>query len=180
MYFDILAEVQAFLASKLGDIEAFYLTKGGWEGWAQCELTRYLYNRLGNNNINLFRESNNPFQFSPAPGQRSDFYIQFLNNAPYVPVTIELKCESIFQEASNATSLSTRMYADMIKLSQVNPHISQPQDMYALGITCSQEAAAKVVQDMPQGEVAAVYSVLLPLGGVLTLFASVFRKPLLQ
>lgn len=178
MYFDIIVEVQAFLESKLGDIEAFFLTKGGWEGWAQCELTRYLYNKLGSNNINLYRESNQPFLSSQPPitNLRSDFYIEFLNNAPYVPITMELKCESIYQEALPGNSLSARMYKDMLKLAQVRPPNTAPQDMYALGVTCSHEAAAKVLQEMPQGEVASVYTALLPMGGKLNLFASLFRR----
>jgi len=167
MYFDILTEVANFLISKLADIEAFYLTKGGWEGWAQCELTRFLYQRLGNNAVNVFRESNNPYQYSPHPNQRSDFYLQFLGLAPYVPVTIELKTESIYQEAVNATSLAARFNTDINKIQQVNPHGAAAQDLYAIGITCSAEGAQKVINIL---HINPAFNILLPNGGTLNLF----------
>jgi hypothetical protein len=136
MPIDIIDEVEDWLGRNKNKVAAAYLTKGGWEGWAQVELALFLHDKFGTNTINIFREDGRPYtQANPASGERSDMYIQSNDGTA---LGVELKCESLFQQQTANTRIARRLYADMVKVAGI---ISPPQHttMYAIGISVTQE-----------------------------------------
>lgn len=78
--------------------------KGGWEGWFQVELAKYLYDKGGN--FEIYREEQ---YYNTA--KRSDFLIRYKGGRD--PTYIELKCINPWNE-SDAQSKVLNQYANDI------------------------------------------------------------------
>jgi hypothetical protein len=113
-------------------IQAAFLQKGGWEGWAQVEIAIALQEKF--KNANIIRE--NPVYNDAA--LRCDISLQLKG---YDVQVVEIKCESIFQDGSRRNAFCKAYGADIQKVLQHSvqqPY--EPAQMWVIGFTCSNEA----------------------------------------
>jgi hypothetical protein len=101
--------VQSWLGSKTRELNTCWTTKGGWEGWAQCDLAIMLLHE--NSAYEVEREMPSVYGSANQP----DFVI---NNGKrgHERIVVELKCESF----NNIDNFVKGLNIDVAKLAQKN------------------------------------------------------------
>ncbi|MGF6307864.1 hypothetical protein ABIB82_001905 [Bradyrhizobium sp. i1.8.4] len=101
--------VKAWRASKTRELNTCWTTKGGWEGWAQCDLAIMLL--FQNSTYEVEREMTSVY----AGRDRPDFVI---NNSKsgHQRIIVELKCESF----NNIDNFVKGLNDDVAQLAQKN------------------------------------------------------------
>lgn len=95
--------------SKTHDLNTCWTTKGGWEGWAQCDLAIMLLNK--NHTYEVERETTSVY----TRGDRPDFVINN-SRSGNERMVVELKCESYH----NYENFIKGLEVDLAQLAQKN------------------------------------------------------------
>jgi hypothetical protein len=136
-----------------------YAQKGGWEGWAQCEIAAVLTDHFraiqGSTKSVVERE----VPVYPAVGnsrQRADVVVQMQSNGKLVQaVIIELKCEGYH----NADAFVTNVEADVKKVGGIVKDEYKPAWMWVMGFSASEPTYKKMKSKYPNGTSYEVYPV---------------------
>jgi hypothetical protein len=106
---DFIKLVKAWMESKMRDFNTCWSTKGGWEGWAQCDLTIMLLGK--NHTYEVERETTSVY----TGGNRPDFIIN-KSKSGNERMIVELKCESFH----NYENFTKGLAVDVAQLAQKN------------------------------------------------------------
>jgi hypothetical protein len=120
-------------------IRQLFLQKGGWEGWAQCEIARELQRAFPSNATTIVRENDEAYV---AQALRCDISITMPGKTAAI---IELKCESLFQDARANKAFCHALATDVTKIfTAALTNQYTPAKLYAIGFTCSTQIAGQV------------------------------------
>lgn len=140
--FDSLIQLICQLLSDTGiqrQLVAGFLQRGGLEGWVQVEIANALVSRLPPE-VHVEREVSYAALVGGTANLRVDIAILFPQGAPVdrPRLGIELKIESLFQQANLGGSLAQRYLSDVEK---VTPYAFSPTTAFVVcGIAITEEA----------------------------------------